>query len=376
MKILIDARLYGLENAGLGRYLVSLVGQLQKIDLNNEYLLLLRKKYFDELKLPNNWQKIKADFRHYSLKEQLILPKLINEHKPDLVHFPHFNVPLLSGRHFVVTIHDTLMHEFKGKTSTTLPLFLYPFKRLGYKVIFSRAVKTSSKIIVPSRWVKRKLIEIYGVNKDKIAVIYQGFNQEIFGRKSVDVKKQFQLKDYFIYVGNAYPHKNLPRAIEAVVRLNKERGERGKIQLALATSRGVFQERLKTEIKKLKGENDVRLLGFVDDRELNSLYQQSIGLIYPSLSEGFGLQGLEAMAAGTVCIMSDIPVFREIYDDRAIFFNPREVADIKKKMAMVLGLSQKQRAVLIEKGREHLKGFSWQTMAKQTLEVYNQEKKS
>jgi len=74
--------------------------------------------------------------------------------------------------------------------------------------------------------------------------------------------------------------------------------------------------------------------------------------------------------------MSDIPVFREIYDDRAIFFNPREVADIKKKMAMVLGLSQKQRAVLIEKGREHLKGFSWQTMAKQTLEVYNQEKKS
>src|SRR3990167_9619406 len=94
MRIVIDARLYGLENAGLGRYTMNLVQELAKLDKENEYVVLLRKKYFNELKLPRNWQKIEADFRHYSLTEQLKLPKMIKNIKPDLVHFPHFNIPL------------------------------------------------------------------------------------------------------------------------------------------------------------------------------------------------------------------------------------------------------------------------------------------
>jgi len=76
MKILLDARLYGLENAGLGRYAINLIRELQRIDKKNDYAVLLRKKYFDELKLGNNWKKILADFRHYSAKEQLLLPKI------------------------------------------------------------------------------------------------------------------------------------------------------------------------------------------------------------------------------------------------------------------------------------------------------------
>lgn len=174
MRILIDARLYGLENAGLGRYAMNLVDQLTKIDSKNEYIILLRKKYFDELKLPSNWEKVLADFKHYSLEEQIKLPKIIHKYEPDMTHFLHFNVPLLFNGRFVVTIHDMLMHKQKGKETTTLSLPLYYVKRIGYKKVFEHAIKSSVKIIVPSEFVKSEIINNFKVPKEKVEVTYEG----------------------------------------------------------------------------------------------------------------------------------------------------------------------------------------------------------
>src|SRR3989344_9686025 len=95
MKILIDARLWGLENTGLGRYTINLVERLKNQNGKNDYIIFLRKKYFNELKFPKNWQKVLAESKHYSIKEQVEIPKLISKNKPDLVHFLHFNIPLL-----------------------------------------------------------------------------------------------------------------------------------------------------------------------------------------------------------------------------------------------------------------------------------------
>ena len=82
MKILLDARLYGPENTGLGRYVMNLVENLAKIDRRNSYTILLRKKYFDRLNFPPKWTKVLADFRHYSLNEQFKLPGIISQAKP------------------------------------------------------------------------------------------------------------------------------------------------------------------------------------------------------------------------------------------------------------------------------------------------------
>ena len=175
MKILIDGRLYGLENAGLGRYVMNLITELSKIDSKNDYVILLREKYFDSLKLPGNWKKVLADFRHYSFSEQIFLPNLINKENPDLVHFPHFNVPVFYNGGYVVTIHDLLMHKQIGLSATTLPAFLYFFKRLGYRLVFDRAVKKSNAIIVPSLAVKKELEKEYKNITEKITVTYEGF---------------------------------------------------------------------------------------------------------------------------------------------------------------------------------------------------------
>lgn len=173
MKILIDARLYGLEHAGLGRYVMNLIHELSKIDRKNKYTLLLRSKYYMEVKLPANWTKVEADIKHYSLKEQIEIPKIIKNFSPDLVHFPHFNVPLFYRGNYIVTIHDMLMHKFLGLSATTLPALFYFVKQAAYRIVFANAVRGALKIIVPSKAVKDELMEAFLIKKEKIKAIYE-----------------------------------------------------------------------------------------------------------------------------------------------------------------------------------------------------------
>lgn len=174
MRIVIDARLYGLENAGLGRYTTNLINELQKLDRTNEYFILLRKKYFDRLNFVSNWKKVLVDINHYSLAEQIKLPKIINNLKPDLVHFLHFNAPVFYNGKFVVTIHDLLMHKQRGLEATTLTPSRYFFKRLGYGLVFAKAVKKAVKVIVPSQAVKDEICYYYKLNTQKVIVTYEG----------------------------------------------------------------------------------------------------------------------------------------------------------------------------------------------------------
>lgn len=161
--------------------------------------------------------------------------------------------------------------------------------------------------------------------------------------------------DYFLYVGNAYPHKNLDIVIKVANRL--------KVNFYIVSKESVFT-------KKIKESEYVKLLGFVEDKKLQELYENSVGFIYPSLVEGFGLQGLEAMKNGTILLCSDIPVFHEIYSDHAIYFNPKDESSIENAINKVLGMNKKDRAKKIKEAREFIKRYSWEKMAKETLEVY------
>ncbi|KKP40672.1 hypothetical protein A2130_03795 [Candidatus Woesebacteria bacterium GWC2_33_12] len=173
MKILIDARLWGPKNTGNGRYTKELIENLAKIDLKNNYIILLRKDNFDKVILPNNFQKVLADFKHYSFEEQFKLPLLINKYKPNLVHFPHFNVPIFYFGKFVVTIHDLIMHKFTGGEATTRKFPIYQIWRIGYYLSFTKAVFGSVKIIVPSNLVKTELVYYYNIDLNKVEVTYE-----------------------------------------------------------------------------------------------------------------------------------------------------------------------------------------------------------
>ncbi|MCH7641253.1 glycosyltransferase family 4 protein, partial [Patescibacteria group bacterium] len=345
--------------------------ELARIDRKNRYLLLLRKKYFKKLKLPDNWKKVLADFRHYGILEQTKLPQLIRQKEPDLVHFPHFNVPIFYRGRYVVTIHDLTMHR-QGRAASTLPLPAYLVKRLFYKYLFRHAVTNSSKIITPTKAVKREIKNYFRLADEKISVIHEGISERfrVADASEARILKKYKLKvqNYFIYLGNVYPHKNISRAIEAVIELNRDRKD--KVLLAISSSRNVFTKRLEKIIRACNAEAYVKLLGFVEDAELNVLLKNSIGLVYPSLSEGFGLPGLEAISSGTLLLASDIPVFKEVYKGNAIYFNPYDFTTIQKAMSDAMNMDNKEREKIIKNGQKFIKRYSWAKMAKQTLKLY------
>lgn len=175
MKIAIDARLYGPKDTGIGRYTQKLVENLTQIgDSSNLYYILLRKSDFESLELPKNWVKVLADLPHYTFKEQFLMPFLLYRINVDLVHFPHFNIPILYFRKYIVTIHDLIMHKFSSGSATTRKFPIYQIWRLGYHIAFAKAVYGSKKIIVPSNAVKNEVVNFYKINKKKVEVTYEG----------------------------------------------------------------------------------------------------------------------------------------------------------------------------------------------------------
>jgi glycosyltransferase involved in cell wall biosynthesis len=388
MKILLDARFYGLEHAGLGRYTMNLVEELAQLDKKNDYVILLRQKYFDELKLPKNWKKVKVNAKHYTIREQANLPLTIRKYKPDLVHFLHSNIPIFYRGKFIVTIHDMTMYN-QGIDATTLPLPLYLAKRIPFKMVYRKAVYESQTIITPSQAVKDELIERFKISEKKVVVTYEGIqeNQESRIKNHAKTLETYKLKDkkIFLYVGNLYPHKNVRRAIEAITLLNQELRikNKGKRQIAdqarnddtvyfvIVSGRGAFRHRVERQIEKLEAKEYVKILNFVSDEELTILYRNSLAFVFPSLSEGFGLPGLEALQSGTLLLASDIPVFKEIYKDRAIYFDPKDSNSIVKSMKRIVQLNTIEKESKIKESQKFIKNYSWNKMAKETLKVYS-----
>ncbi len=342
---------------------MNLIDGLTKIDKENQYSILLRKKYYDSLKLPENWKKIEADFGHYSFVEQFKLPGIIKKENPDLVHFPHFNVPVFFRGKYIVTIHDMLMHRSVGLSATTLPPIKYFIKRIGYKAVFRHAIKGSIRVITPSCAVRDQIVYEYNIDPQKVVVTYEGFDSNISVSKEIDIKKP-----YFSFIGNAYPHKNLGNLVKAIKILNTKYDQ--KTVLAISGARNIFTQRINKLIEKEKAQNFIKLLGFVPDKKLGGLLLGSTAFVFPTLSEGFGLPGLEAMDVGTLVLASNIPVLKEVYKNNALYFDPKDPEAIAKSLKTALEMDKNEREKRIKDAKEFVKIYSWDKMAKETLKIY------
>jgi len=385
LKIAIDCRFWGPKHTGLGRYTENLVKNLLKIDKNNHYIFLVREQPELKSKAIINYQI--TDCLPYSLKEQFLLPGLLKRIKPDLVHFPHFNVPIFCPFPYVVNIHDLIKHYSRGLKTTTRQPWTYLIKYWGYKYVFAKAVKRARKIIVPTKLVKKQLLGYYKIPADKVVVTYYGGESKLkvnppaggekpsiqAQTKGLKVLRKYNLKKPFLlYVGNVYPHKNIRRLILAVKMINQLtiNNQQLTINLVIVCARDVFWQRLKRTVSEFKAESFVSLPDFIPDKELKMLYSQAKAFISPSLMEGFGLPGLEAMASGCPVVCSNIPVFKEVYGKAAVFFNPQDVEDMKREIMKVINLSSKERQELIKKGKTQANKYSWHKCARETLKIY------
>jgi len=373
MRIVIDARLYGPHVAkGLGRYVQQVVDGLLEIDSENEYVVLLRQDNWDDCPERPNLKKVLAPWRWYSIAEQLYLSRLLKKLKPDLVHFPHFNVPLFYRGPFVVTIHDLILRRHHSRRASTHGWLVFWLKKRLYLRVIASGIKRAKNIITISEFTKNEIIHFYPRAKNKIVVIYEGLTdtRPFLTPKSDDNNALVRyniVKPYLLYVGNVYPHKNLEKLLDAYQVLQSKWSG----QLILVGQKDYFYDRLEKLAAKKGFKDKVLCLGYVPDDDLAALYRQAALYVFPSLYEGFGLPPLEAMAQNLPVICSDIPCLREICGPAAEYFKPTDANDMANKILNLLS-NQNRQTELRQLGLEQIKKYNWQKTVVEHLKIYQE----
>ncbi len=379
MRIGIDARFFGPKEKGLGVYVQKLVEGLERNsnETDHQFFIFLKKDRFNDFKpYKKNFHKVAADFSWYGWREQFVYPLFLNKYKLDLMHFGHFNVPLLYRRKIIVTIHDLILFHFPTIKNSTLSRIHYLIKYLTYRMVINSIVRRAEAIIAISKFTKNDLIRTLKVSKNKIKVIYQGCNFLTIktGEKSETILKKYGIiKPYLLCVGNAYPHKNLERLSRVFSLFNRQNP---KVNLVLAGGRDYFYQRLENKIKTEKIKK-IFFPGFIEQSDLETIFKESEMFIYPSLYEGFGFPPLEALVYGKSVACSERTSMPEILENTVEYFNPEN----EKEMLDCLNKVFKSRKILRnykqkEKIARIIKKFNWDKTAQETLKIYNSVSKS
>lgn len=374
MRIGIDARFYGGEQSkGLGRYTQKLIEHVLRLDQQNEYVIFVQDESAQQViqQLGKNTclagrqaEVILAPYRWYTLAEQIFLPRLITRAKIDLMHFPHFNVPLFYNKPYVVTIHDLIISRFPTERATTLGPLMYRFKQWAYNRVIAHAAYHAKKIITVSEYSKQDIMDYFTLPADRIIVTYEAV--EPFA-EAVATTTALVTSPYLLYVGNAYPHKNLEVLLQVMQQLKQDQQLNFKLMFVGKTD--YFYKRLQDQAIALQVDDVVVFTGFVPDTDLPLLYRRALAYIFPSKYEGFGLPPLEAMSYGTPVLAARSSCLPEILGEAALYFDFQDVSGIIKQI-FVVQENQELRQQLVQGGYEQVQHYHWETLAQQTLQIY------
>jgi len=369
MRIGIDCRMYSGGFTGIGRYVYELTRNIFRLDDQNQYVLFFNEPEYSAFTSPNDRiKKVKVNAPHYSLKEQTKFCRILKKHNLDLMHFTHFNAPILYKKPSIVTIHDLTLSFYPGKKMTG---FLH---RMGYHIVIKNAVKNAKKIIAVSNNTAKDLQEILHVHAEKIEVIYEGVDSNF--RPGADetyalaLKEKFKIdKPYLLYTGVWRSHKNLKNLIKTFSILKEEYNYDGYLVIT-GRKDPIYAPEILSQTYSLELSDDIIFTGMVDEMDLIALYGGAQVYVFPSLYEGFGLSPLEAMQCAVPVAASNASCIPEVCgENNALFFNPNDPANMAETIYSIIS-DKSLRARLIENGLARVKTFSWKRMAQQTVKVY------
>lgn len=381
MKIGIDARMYGpnVGGGGLGRYVEQFVNKLPEVDQENRYVLFVKNKdqkheinaFTASENHPESDQRfrcIQTDIHWYTLKEQIALGPLIDKQNLDLVHFPHWNVPLNMKTPFVVTIHDLiLLEQPKSARATTRNLLFYAIKYLAYKIVLRYTIARSKHIIAVSEYTRQSILKHFPkTNPNKITVVHEGLTSLPILPISAKELSIDPPGPYLLYVGNSYPHKNLIRLTQAFEQIIPEFP---KLRLILAGRTDVFFERMERFISQSPANQYIEQIVNPTDEELSILYAGATLYVFPSLSEGFGLPPLEAMQFNVPVISSNKTSLPEILGDAAHYMNPESTKEMAAAITELLKDTQRQ-SELRERASTQIQKYDWKRMTQKIVSIY------
>ncbi len=362
--VIIDARLYGSTHTGLGRYTKNLLVALTNLPDFERYrfTLLIYPELKSEIKkdLGDRFSYYVTRIRHYTIAEQVFLPLIIAQLKPSLVHFTHLDKPILYWGASVVTVHDLIRHFSHGPETTTHTPWLYWPKYWGY-LLMSWFVIRVNHLIVPSNFWRDYIINKFKIDPGKIITTHEAVDPDIVA--STTTSKSGIAKDYILYTGNLYPHKNISVIFHALKKMPQ-------LKLKIICARDIFHKRATILAQDLGISSQIEFLGYVKDSDFKNIYRHSIALVHPAFLEGFSLTGLEAMALDCPVIASNSSCLPEIYQDSVLYFDPK---DSDKLVYQIKQLQNKPqlRSRLIKRGHDQVKKYSWTKTATQTMSFYH-----
>lgn len=359
--IVIDNRI---RRSSTGRYADRLVEHLQKIDDSNIYSVLVQPDD-DWQPSAKNFTRVVCKYPQFSLSplHQIGFSMQLSKLKADVVHFPLNNQPVLYFGKTIVTTMDLTMLYFTRPGKTPLPIFW--IKMALFRFLFWYSNKKAAAVITISNYVRSELIKKYSFLSSKIINTYSASEPSLSAKA---VKPSGVTEPFIFYVGTAFPHKNLVKLIEAFEIIKKTPSN---LCLVLAGKQEKYYKWLEESTQSSPARTSITFTGFIPDAELKWLYEHASAYVFPSLSEGFGLPGLEAMTHDCPVVSSNATCLPEVYGDAAHYFDPNDSQDMATKIEEVLS-DQKLRQDLVAKGKKQITKYSWRRMAEQTLEVYQQ----
>jgi glycosyltransferase involved in cell wall biosynthesis len=331
-------------------------------------LFFLRRDNFNAYQPTHkNITKVLADIPWYGWREQLLLPKIITASNVDVMHFPHWNVPLRYNQPFVVTVHDLLLLHFPTREASTLGPITYMLKNWVFKRVLRHAVASSRLIITPSDYTKQDIVKTLAISEKKIHVTKQAAT--VFAKTTPKSLDHYGItKPFVLYVGVSYPHKNLDTLLTAWTLFEKKYGT--DYQLVLVGKENFFYRRL-LKSATAKACQGLVYTNFVPDEELPKFYQESRLYVLPSLYEGYALPALEAMAYNLPVASSNATCLPEVLQDGALYFDPTNPDSIVS--ALFQGLTNEStRQKLKENGAQIVASYQAHDLARKTLALYHQ----
>jgi glycosyltransferase involved in cell wall biosynthesis len=367
VRIGIDATSLPAQLTGAGNYVFQLITALNRIDTTNQYLIFTTTLQAEALSVEREgFRVLRQNFRSRGTRlvwEQVGLPALVRRHRLDVLHSPHYTMPLRHSARSVVTFHD-------------LTFLLYPelhqvAKRIFFPAIMRWSARHARRIITVSESTRRDLIRMLGVPPDRVTTVLSAADSDYRpapGAEVADVCARYGLRpgEYLLYVGVLEPRKGVDRLVEAFSRVTPAAGG---LTLVIAGKRGWMYDRIFAQVAALGLQEQVRFPGYVPRADLPALYSGARAFVYPSRYEGFGLPVLEAMSCGTPVITTNVSSMPEVAGDGALLVDPDDVHGLAAALARVVH-NARLREELSCRGQARAASFSWERCARETLRVY------
>ena len=364
MRIAIDARMMGpTVTRGIGRYTEELVRGLLDLGTDDVFILVVRSLDASPFVGHPRVEHIVADIPWYGLAEQFAMPRMFRQANADLVHVPHWNVPILFRGPLVVTIHDLILRHqpSSAKASLRHPAIAW-LKHRMYRAILADVTRKARMICVPTHYVAEDIKKYYRVPSDRLTVTGEGIASlpppDFAGVPS---------EKFLLYVGAAYPHKRLDLLLDAWKVLAEKYPDRS---LVLAGEMDVFMQRHRD---RAAAESIPRVIftGRVSDARLAALYQRAEAFVFPSSDEGLGLPPLEALSFGCPVVSSDASCLPEVLPSQGVsFFRSGDASGMIRAIDAVLSAGSSARKQAEEARQALRERFSWRAVAKATYQAY------